>query len=222
MDKNEIILIKEYYAGILDELCIRSNLFCTFLQERTMTSLEDFLDEEEDILDDYDVKISYGACRAVMVGHDVDYVLKFGFGTNNFSSWSGEEMCRREVEIYQKAREEGFADYLCEATSLGTYTLPNGDNLYMIAMPKAEPITDGNLSRSFLLKIGSKDSTEEECSSYHTTGEEMAQEMLEQFYGYKKIEELYQFFEEQSVSDIHDGNIGSYHHKLVIFDYAGV
>ena len=222
MDKNEIVLIKEYYAGILDELCIRSNLFCTFLQERTMTALEDFLNEEEDILDDYDVKISYGACRAVMVGHDVDYVLKFGFGTNNFSSWSGEEMCRREVEIYQKAREAGFADYLCEAISLGTYTLPNGDNLYMIAMPKAEPITDGNLSRSFLSKIGSKDSTEEECSSYYTTGEEMAQEMLEQFYGYKKIEELYQFFEEQSVSDIHDGNIGSYHHKLVIFDYAGV
>ena len=222
MDKNEIVLIKEYYAGILDELCIRSNLFCTFLQERTMTALEDFLDEEEDILDDYDVKISYGACRAVMVGHDVDYVLKFGFGTNNFSSWSGEEMCRREVEIYQKAREEGFADYLCEAISLGTYTLPNGDDLYMIAMPKAEPITDGNLSRSFLSKIGSKDSTEEECSSYYTTGEEMAQEMLEQFYGYQKIKELYQFFEEQSVSDIHDGNIGSYHHKLVIFDYAGV
>ena len=222
MDKNEIILIKEYYAGILDELCIRSDLFRTFLQERTMIALEDFLDEEEDILDDYDVKISYGACRVVMVGHDVDYVLKFGFGTNNFSDWSGEEMCHREVEIYRKAREAGFSDYLCEAISLGTYTLPNGDDLYMIAMPKAEPIIDDNLSCSFLPKIGSKDLTEEEYSSCCTTGEEMAQEMLEQFYGYKKIEELYQFFEEQSVSDIHDGNIGSYHHKLVIFDYAGV
>lgn len=218
MDKNEIILIKEYYAGILDELCIRSDLFCTFLQERTMTALGDFLDEEEDILDDYDVKISYGAYRVVMVGHDVDYVLKFGFRTNNSSDWSGEEMCHREVEIYHKAREEGFADYLCEAISLGTYTSPNGDGLYMIAMPKAEPVIDDNLSRSFLSKIGN----EEECSSYYTTGEEMAQEMLEQFYGYKKIEGLYQFFEEQSVSDIHYGNIGSYHHKLVIFDYAGV
>jgi hypothetical protein len=234
MDKNEIILIKEYYAGILDELCIRSSLFRSFLQDRTMWALEDFLDAEEDILDDYGVEIFYGACRVVMVSHDVDYVLKFGFGDDHLSdyflmNWTGEEMCRREVEIYQTAHEEGFSDYLCEAISLGMYTLPDGGGLYMIAMPKAEPVRDGNLSRSLLSKIGSvvnedEDLTEEEYSSYYTNTEEeeRAQEMLEQFYGCEKVKELYEFFDEQSVSDIHDGNIGSYHHKLVIFDYAGV
>lgn len=232
MDKNEIILIKEYYAGILDELCIRSSLFRSFLQDRTMWTLENFLDAEEDILDDYDVEIFYGACRVVMVSHDVDYVLKFGFDHLDdyvLMNWTGEEMCHREVEIYQTAREEGFSDYLCEAISLGTYTLPNGDDLYMIAMSKAEPVRDGNLSRSLLSKIGSvvnedEDLIGDECSSYHTNTEEeeRAQEMLEQFYGCRKVKKLYKFFEEQSVSDIHDGNIGSYHHKLVIFDYAGV
>ena len=59
------------------------------------------------------VYVSCGVDRAAIVDMDCDWIVKFGLEST--------DQCDSELQLYDRAKHEGMAKYLCECRYVGTY-----------------------------------------------------------------------------------------------------
>lgn len=164
-----------------------------------------------------------GASRIVVWDSNHDYVIKFGISEDD------DKYCDHEVELYEKAVEEGVADQFGWCAYIGEFY---GRKIY--AMEFLECNYDGFDDESYQWGY-ERYCSEEDLDS---DAEESKRKFSNAYWGSELHNELvFEWFEQQlplfvakafdrfinkyQIEDIHPGNIGRRGTDLVLCDYAG-
>lgn len=152
------------------------------------------IDEIKLALKPYDIYLTGGMCRVVLINNNLDTVLKISNKKENYN--------QVEVSNYKKAIKEGIDDYFCKCEDLGVMF-----GFFIEIMEKISPIDEDEISEEL---YGDKEPPEEFGSESWV--------LEELFDSYK----LLTFLDSEGINDIHLGNIGYNNSgRIVILDYAG-
>lgn len=130
------------------------------------------------------------------------------------------DYCKRELDNYLKAEEEGFEDYFAE---IEFFAELNGVPFYI------QTAADNDKALTSLWESASHDalaycdyeSEEEKSDAINYYLDEISdEERVDIFFG-GVPPEFIQFLERNEINDIHEGNIGVIGERKVIFDYSG-
>lgn len=155
-------------------------------------------EEVKEYLRPYDLFLTTGMCRAVLISNSLDTVIKISdYGTDVV------DYNHSEISNYQKAIANKVDNYFCRCESLGTR-----DKFSIEIMEKVEPMDEDEISEEF---YGDEEPPEDfGCEDW------VLYEIFE------NSSELLGFLNDEGINDIHLGNIGyNRDGDVVILDYAG-
>lgn len=133
------------------------------------------------------------------------------------------DYCKKELDNYMKAEEEGFENYFAEIEYFGEC---DGIPFYI------QVTADNELARNSLWKSATEDAVMNGlCSADCSEDEKMDavdgflydisdEDRIDIFFGGVSIEFL-DFLIRNAINDLHEGNIGIIGERKVIFDYSG-
>ena len=235
MDRNEVF---QHYSEILDDLIDNSEFFQIYFQ--SCYTLEDDME-----LKNY-LKLCTGVSRGCLIDSRYDYVVKFNL--NQYSACDREisiyeDAIHYKVDkffaepIYIGTYKKSFKSYkLCDV--LDTIDTWYNEDDFNQKLPRIEaecekcPI----FVSIDLFAYPRVDFSETLFSFYTKEDEDYAKESvspLKEFnlaiaaafiadYGTEEYNRLTDFLYDWDINDIHLGNVGEFHNRIVIIDYAGV
>lgn len=155
-------------------------------------------EEVKEYLRPYDLFLTNGMCRIVLISNCLDTVIKISDdGTNEI------DYNHSEISNYKKAIVNEVDDYFCRCESLGTR-----DKFSIEIMEKVKPMDEDEISEEL---YGDEELPEDfGCEDW----------VLDEIF--EGSRELLRFLDYEGINDIHLGNIG-YNRAgdVVILDYAG-
>ena len=162
-----------------------------------------------------------GVSKFVLIPKDGDFVFKIGYDHDD----EGDEIdngCEVENVYYQYATYDSLDMYFAATAFYDFITTPEGHKIPVYVQEKVEPLCDrgstcDGLTREEKITMKSK------VSSYYG-GDRLDECWIKDFidcYGEEELECLMQFLDENSINDLHRGNIGYKNGKPIIFDYCG-
>lgn len=205
---------KECYTRIINYL-LENDDFCHFIfsEERTNMEFDDWKDNHREIvmfLRRKNVFIRSGMTKIVLVYESCDFVCKIPL-----ISFNKKDYCTIEYENYKKALNEDIGCFFARCEFMCEFKDPCG----VINLP------------TYLMEYVEADEGETEEEMALTTGrniedisgdEEETLDFLEGFYDYKDFCKLIEFLDDNTINDVHSGNIGRNHAgNWVIIDYSG-
>lgn len=134
-----------------------------------------------------------------------------------------DDYCKKELDNYMKAEEEGFESYFAEIEYFEEY---DGIPFYI------QLAADNELARNSLWKSATEDAVINGlCSTDSSEDEKMEvvddflydisdEDRIDIFFGGVSIKFL-DFLIKNEINDLHEGNIGIIGERKVIFDYSG-
>ena len=232
MDSNKVF---QHFKERLDDACENSPYFAQYLANPYSS--------EYDLDFSCGLSIFTGATRATIVDDDYDYVVKIDIDTDG----SGENVCARELEIYNDAFNAGLGRCFAETQCLGLYTkkvwwYPDidlqdmADEQDFLDLIYGEGYESKKITISFWL-YGYEKADCERWEGCRSTPEErdfvsrqdsplserstdVACALLHQ-YGVETFIDLGNFCRDHHVNDLHTGNVGYVDDRLVLIDFGG-
>ena len=168
-----------------------------------------------------EIKIDEGATKFVLIPKGEDFVFKIGYEVND----DGIEMdngCEIEATYYQYSLCDGLDEYFATTAFYDFITTPTGHKIPIYIQEKVEPLCERGSNCEGLTRE-EKDTMKSKVSSYYG-GQRIDPCWIKDFidcYGEEELECLMQFIDENSINDLHKGNIGYKDGKPIIFDYCG-
>lgn len=198
------------------------------LHENMMLSEEDTDEYIGKICEKYDFSYNTGISKLVIKPKNGNYVIKIPFSHYYDEEWDEYysfycygyqcDACNFEIELYNKAFNENFEEFFLP---IELACIHNGYPVYV--QPKASIIYEDKDSFSYLkptIKTNKilNDNYIDTMSKYVEGWFDIVNKQL----GEGRFLEFLQFLNKYDISsDLHEGNIGMYHGKPVIIDYAG-
>lgn len=186
-------------------------------------------EKSEDMESEYDVCFATGATRFVLIGPNLDYVVKFQDPTDEYDDYG-----EAEVNIYNAAVVAGFGEKFAWCSKLMEYQwkefiIP----IYVYEYAQCSPATISDDSydyhyNNFCASKGYDPKSREARSQWWREGGECSTSagLVEyavsvwQFCN-ELAEEFVAFLNRNKVNDLHSGNWGYIEGNLVLIDYAG-
>lgn len=162
-----------------------------------------------------------GVSKFVIIPKDGDFVFKIGYDHNDY----GEEIdngCETEVLYYQYSIYDSLDMYFATTAFYDFITTPEGHKIPVYVQEKVETLLDRGSTCEGLTRE-EKITMKSKVSSYWG-GDRLDACWIKDFidcYGEEELECLMQFIDENSINDLHRGNIGYKNGKPVIFDFSG-
>ena len=181
--------------------------------------------------------VGTGCTKFVIGDDDCDYIIKFQ--PPYITPEDGEyDYCAREVEIYNQAVVEGFADKFAWCAKLFDYDTEDGVlPVYVMEYCQCsyDAISDDMDDWHYSNYCTSRhiDKSDEAYNEYDNTkyDRDFDERMMEWAYNVwgldynapvePGVKTIAQFMREMYINDIHCGNWGWCHNKLVLTDYSG-
>ena len=228
---HNIEALRERFRELLDVLCDKFN-FGSYVEGNNAEDIEYEWSEYQDAADHYGIWTASGATKFVIGDGDCDYIIKF-------CPCSDYDYCAREVEVYEEAERQGFADKFAWCAKLfdyefnDWYTLP----VYVMEWCKcdydmiSDEMDDYHYTKfcSFSGFTKGDDDAYEKYVDSKYRNHNAAERMVEWAYSvwgldfnepsYEKT--VAQFMREMSINDLHAGNWGWSDRGLVLTDYSG-
>ena len=208
------------------------------LYEGMPEDVEDCWNKEREAVSDLHIWVGTGCTKFVIGDEDCDYIIKFQPPCLE-EEHSNYDYCGREVEVYNAAVVEGFADKFAWCAKLFDYELEDGSKLPVYVMEYcqcsyesiSDDMDDWHYSKFCTSRhIEKSDKAWEEYDNvkYDETFDERMMEWAYSVWGLDfnaivepGVKTIAQFMREMCINDIHCGNWGWCHNKLVLTDYSG-
>lgn len=174
---------------------------------------DEFIYDNEEYFDSLNIKVTHGVTKAVFIFNDADYVIKVPL--NNRVD------CKREYEVYSISVEKGLSKYFPETDYLGQY---KGLPMYI---QRKIGTTWEDVPYAEYEKIESELSQEEkELAETKYECEFEGEYTFSAFFihknGEEELDKLLWFLDDESVNDLHEGNIGlSMAGEPILCDFSG-
>lgn len=191
-------------------------------------------------VDSHTCKYDNGATKGVLIFDDLDVVIKIPFqgcsgyyytsestdaeekssfeafqGATVDDNPSGWDYCKRETELYEKARKAGVEEFFLEEEKLCEV---NGYPIYV--QKKAHSIGYESMESKEIAAMRERiDNLLEKVDTMRMSGNFITQ--LAVAYTFDKLCEFFDFCKEQGITDLHSSNYGYYNNKPIIVDYSG-
>lgn len=208
------------------------------LYEGEPESVEDCWGKEREAVSDLHIWIGTGCTKFVIGDEDCDYIIKFQPPFADIDEVGEYDYCAREVEIYNKAVVEGFADKFAWCAKLFDYKTPD----YVLPVYIMEycqcsyTAIDDDMDDWHYTNYCTSRHIEKSDEAYAQYDEVkwdkgFDERMMEWAYSvwgldYNAVPDygvktIVQFMREMFINDIHCGNWGWCKNKLVLVDYSG-
>ena len=221
--------MKDFFLNIIRELFEKEEFLKEFKASRAHSSISyDY--EELDIGQNFDIEAHSGATRLCLLidsDYGYDYVVKIPYIDRAI------DYCAREVEIYEKAKQLGIQEIFAECALLEVIVI-EGIEFPIYLMEKVDGSywdLDGMCFSYYKEKIYDGDVSDDESIIADQYAKELyEEELFEEYelalaasYGEKHdvLKTIRQFIYEESINDLHSGNMGVVNGKVVLIDYAG-
>lgn len=212
MNVKNMEYLKETVFDLLEILYTEDSNFSRFLETRNENYWYKF-SRNFYRSDFFDISLSSGATKAVIIPNSLDYVIKIPFITNSEINY-----CAREAEYYSDAKDSNIEELFCECFYLEDFC---GVPIYLMEKVSCD---ETEVFDSFYNYLTSKrDLNEEEAEDYMDNISEntVVYELTEIYYN-DKYDLFWEFCSEHEINDIHAGNVGFRDNgQLVIIDYSG-
>lgn len=135
----------------------------------------------------------------------------------------GYDYCAREVDLYNKAVDQGFSDAFVKVVNVGThinksYKYQPTINIYLQEkVDKVGIISVADYSKESMKKLVEY----QKDSKYEFDMDEPFGAAFIDYYGEDYGYDLFQFIEKEQIDDLHSGNFGYLHNRPVVIDYGG-
>ena len=230
-DKKEALGIVEYLMsnGFYDALGFESNHW-----GYKSSCLEDWREENMELLEDYGVTITRGETKICIIPDDTDYVIKVGLLLELKGGYrKGDDYCAIEYNNYKKACELGIEKYFASMCYLGVV---NDISFYLQEKVRIdEDRTSDNFysysQRTYYNDVEVPDEDEdpngydEYWDNIYSTGDELDDE--ERIYAMidddRDAIKVSHFCMDNEINDLHGGNWGYVDNwgQAVLIDYSG-
>lgn len=171
--------------------------------------------------DNKELAVDSGCTKGVIISDNLNYVIKVPFLADHEIDY-----CAKEVQVYQKAIEEGIEEFFAPSYCIGTYK-----DVPIYIMEKAE--IDGVRLKELGVDIYrkthkvKKDSYDDwEIYDNHFSGYEnrrLVKYLFNYYYSNPaKVDKLLSFLDKEYINDIHAYNIGLHDNKTILIDYSGI
>ena len=228
------------FSKKLDSLIETNEIFKYYFQAPYSTSFNFFNKRNTGI------SIHCGISRVGFVFDDEDYILKIPI------SLDGDECCKKEVKVYEKAKKEHLDNFFAEPAYIGDYK----KDIYYFPIEKVDEYFDvvdneKNFDSSsfkekmvpqlvsiwfpmYAYKKATRARIIEASSDIRVSylQDSFSPLLVENYvgvantfyetYGEEKYNELSRFLSKMKIDDVHSGNIGMIDKSLVLIDYAGL
>lgn len=172
-----------------------------------------FSPERNEDLSYFGIDVNYGCTKMVISIPDNDWVLKIPFSDTVV------DHCKTEYRNYLISKREGYDNYFAECDFLMEYK-----DLPCYIMKRAEVSRDRLQSEMFaylLDETGDEEYATKNSKPWCKSGEEYVEDLMRYHYGVEAIEDLYIFFRDYNIDDLHADNVGYVDGRLVFIDYSG-
>jgi hypothetical protein len=211
MTEKELNGVRFNWTKTLDILC--SNGFSQFLDNRTGEEFEIWLSGGGiGVLDN--ITYGWGASKVAIIDEDNDWVLKIPFCNKS------KDYCQLEAIYYGQAVKEGVEEPFAECYFLMEY---EGAPCYIMEKVNCdEQAIESDFYEICSDKLSGQMS-EDEINDYlgSMDTDEILDQILEFYYEAGFLQKVNVFLSENSINDLHTGNLGYRGDKLVFVDYSG-
>ena len=235
--KHNIEALRERFYNLFDRLMKDYNLEKA-MNECCPEEIIDCWDGLRSAQSKLDIWVGTGCTKLVIGDSNCDYIIKFQPPFVNIDEVGEYDYCAREVEIYNKAVEEGFADKFAWCAKLFDYETPD----YLLPVYVMEycqcnySAIDDDMDNWHYTNYCTSRHIEKSDEAYAQYDEakwdkEFDERMMEWAYSvwgidYNAVPDygvktIAQFMREMFINDIHCGNWGWCKNKLVLVDYSG-
>jgi hypothetical protein len=235
--KHNIEALRERFYNLLDTLMKDYHLESA-MDESCPEDIEDCWDGLRSAREKLEIWTGTGCTKFIIGDSNYDYIIKFQPPFADINDVGDCDYCAREVEIYNKAVEEGFADKFAWCAKLFDYETPNFVlPVYVMEYCQCnyEGIDD-DMNDWHYSKYCTSHGIEKSDEAYQKYDEDkwdrqFDERMMEWAYSvwgldYNAVVDpgaktIAQFMREMFINDIHCGNWGWCKNKLVLVDYSG-
>lgn len=233
--EHNIVALRERFGKLLDVLCSDYGL----ADRLDAYSTEDFdceWEQYQDAADHLGIWTASGATKFVIGTEDCDYIIKFQMPCTDF------DYCQREVDVYNAAKERGFADKFAWCAKLFDYEFSDWYTIPVYVMEWcqcsydtiSDEMDDWHYTK-YCESVGidkRSDDAYDRYNSEYNDRKEFDEKMMEWAYDCwgmdfnavsdKPVcETIVGFMREMFINDIHPGNWGWCNNRLVLVDYSG-
>lgn len=179
----------------------------------TMKEIDE--DTVQDVAEDNDLNLCWGATRLCFMHNECDKVVKVINFIETETDYSD-----IEVEMYNEAREKGIEDMFLPIHKCATYYYNNDIEWGLYEQPIIKIVYSGLSMRRLDYFLDKWEYTREVAAHIMSMNKDF-EKMLYSCYGEEKLKAFRDLCKKYYSYDFHNNNIGFVNDKPVILDYAG-